>query len=167
MLWNQSELGAAVAEAFQPGVLDQHGEAQRVSWRMLAAVNRSLDLSSADVIAVAGVQAGAHIALLARQFPALAFVMAGDVPVSGGAVSEGAVRVLWSPDGDAGHEHCGYDAIVTAHCATAARAVLDRHIGYARVAAVRDIGEGRALSVFGKGLARDLFRPVVRCCKAA
>ena len=34
--------------------------------------------------------------------------------------------------------------------------------GFARVAGTRDLGNGLALAVFGKGLRRDLFRPRVR-----
>jgi hypothetical protein len=55
-----------------------------------------------------------------------------------------------------------YDAVVVTHGVDALVDTLRTFAGFARVAGVRDMGNGQALAVFGKGLKRDLFRPRVR-----
>jgi hypothetical protein len=55
-----------------------------------------------------------------------------------------------------------YDAVVVTHKADALKDTLRTFSGFARIVGVRDMGNGQALAVFGKGLKRDLFRPRVR-----
>jgi hypothetical protein len=120
-----------------------------------------LDLSAADVIEIAGAGRGAHMALLARRF--------GGVLFESGRESQcaDAVRVFWytgtaQPGEDTAsmlEEAAGRcDALIVPHAVAALDTVRAAADGLARIAARRDVGSGLALSVFGRGLARDLFR---------
>jgi hypothetical protein len=134
---------------------------------MFSRVNVALDLSCADMIEVEAREAGAHLSLLARQLPGPCFTLVRDEA----AACPDTVRVLWAPDGlDHGWPAGAlgrFDALVTTHVPDALPDVLRLTAGFARVAAVRDVGEGRALAVFGRGLTRALFRAGVRGHKAA
>jgi hypothetical protein len=134
---------------------------QRACWALLKAVHPILDLTHADVVEVQAIDAGAHIALLARQFPGLHFELAQEATRCGESV-----RVLWAPDGiseaQTTRHYQTYDAVIVTHEASALVETLRTFAGFARVAGLRDLGDRRALAVFGKGLKRDLFRPRVR-----
>lgn len=136
------------------------GRAQRACWRVLALANAVLDLSVADVIEVVGADAAAHVALLARQFPGVAFELGAETQCPD------AVRVLWATGplepaaAQAARSRC--DAAIIPHAAGDLRATLAAFAGHARIGAVREAGDGLALAVFGRGLARDLFRPRAR-----
>jgi hypothetical protein len=136
--------------------------AERACWRMLTQVNATLDLSCADVIEVVAEEPGAHIALLARQFPGVGFVTGGQTE----ACAE-TVRVLWAPDGLRGREPALFDAIAVTHPVEEVGAILKACAGFARVAGRREFDGGQALAVMGRGLARDLFRSRVRTHEAA
>lgn len=135
--------------------------AQKHCWRMLNEVNQVIDLACVDVLEICGPDAGAHIALLARLYPNLAFELGNPTNC------DQATRVLWLT-GDveiseiaAMSSKC--DAIVIAHKAKDAIPVLEAITGFARIAAKRRIDSEHALSVFGKGLLRDMYRAKVRC----
>lgn len=134
---------------------------QRACWALLQRIHTTLDLGCADVVEVQAIDAGAHIALLARQFPGLHFELAQEATRCGDSI-----RILWAPDGvseaQTTRHYETYDAVVVTHTAENLRETLRTFTGFARVAGVRDIGTGLALAVFGKGLKRDLFRPRVR-----
>jgi hypothetical protein len=134
---------------------------QRACWALLKRVHGVLDLSQADVVEVQAVDAAAHIALLARQFPGLHFELAHEA----NACSQ-SIRVLWAPDGvshaQTTRHYEVYDAVIVTHAPEAIADTLGTFAGFARICAVRDIDNGLALAVFGKGLKRDLFRPRVR-----
>jgi hypothetical protein len=140
--------------------------AQLASWALLKHINTFLDLSCADVIEVQAIDAAAHIALLARQFPSVHFELAHEA-----TPCPQSIRVLWAPDGVSEAQTTlhiqSYDAIVVTHTPQSMSATLAIFAGFARICGVRDIGKGRALGVFGKGLKRDLFRPKVRGTLAA
>jgi hypothetical protein len=134
---------------------------QRACWALLKAIHPTLDLTQADVIEVQAVDAAAHVALLARQFPALHFELGHEAnPCSA------SIRVLWAPDGvshaQTTRHYQTYDAVIVTHACDDLAETLRTFSGFARIAGVRDIGDGRALGVFGKGLKRDLFRARVR-----
>lgn len=134
---------------------------QRACWALLKRVHGVLDLSQADVIEVQAIDAAAHIALLARQFPGLHFELAQEA-----TVCSDSIRVLWAPDGVSAAQttrHYGtFDAVIVTHDPDDLKATLGTFAGFARVCGVRDLGNGQSMGVFGKGLARDLFRPRVR-----
>ena len=134
---------------------------QRACWALLQRIHATLDLACADVVEVQAIDAGAHIALLARQFPGLHFELAQEATRCGESI-----RVLWAPDGvsdaQTTRHYETYDAVIVTHAAEALGETLRTFAGFARVAGLRDIGNGQALAVFGKGLKRDLFRPRVR-----
>ena len=146
------------------GAIRKYAEAQEIAqkkcWRMLCEVSQIANLNLCDLIEVCGEESGAHIALLARQFPTLGFE-AGKVSNCGQAV-----RVLWVIG-----EHCleeisqsskQCDIIVVAHGANAVHDVQDAFARFARIAAKRNIGDDCAISIFGKGLHRDIFKARVR-----
>lgn len=134
--------------------------AQKKCWRMLGEVAQVANLNLCDLIEVRGEDVGAHIALLARQFPALGFE-AGKVSNCGQAV-----RVLWLigeeclDDISNSSKQC--DIIVVSHDACSVRKVQDAFAKFARIAAKRNIGDDCAISIFGKGLHRDIFKARVR-----
>jgi hypothetical protein len=134
---------------------------QRACWALLQRIHATLDLACADVVEVQAIDAGAHIALLARQFPGLHFELAHEATRCGESI-----RVLWAPDGvsdaQTTRHYETYDAVIVTHAPEALKDMLRAFSGFARVAGVRDLGNGHALAVFGKGLTRDLFRPRVR-----
>ena len=134
---------------------------QRACWVLLKRINGSIDLSHADVIEVQAVDAAAHIALLARQFPGIHFELAHEA-----TKCTQSVRVLWAPDGvsdaQTTRHYETYDAVVVTHSPFQLKETMRTFAGFARVCAVRDIGDGTALGVFGKGLSRALFRPNAR-----
>ena len=134
---------------------------QRACWALLQRIHATLDLACADIVEVQAIDAGAHIALLARQFPGLHFELAQEATRCGDSI-----RVLWAPDGISEAQttrHYGtYDAVIVTHLPEALGDTLRTFSGFARVAGTRDMGNGHALAVFGKGLKRDLFRPCVR-----
>lgn len=149
-----------------------HETLSQRAWRLLTLASETLDLHEAGTVIVAGVHAGAHIAVLARQFPRLAFV--ADVEAAGGVCALAAPAVYWAPDGLAAPfaqsaEAVGRiaDAVLVAHPATEVRSCLDAFDGFARIGARRDAGGGLAASIFGRDLARPLFRPRVRTPAAA
>ena len=135
--------------------------AQRAAWALLQRVHSTLDLSCAHVIEVMATDAGAHIALLARQFPGVHFELSQEATRCGESV-----RILWAPDGVSlslsQDQLASYDAAIVTHAPEALPLTLQTFAGFARVAGVRDFAGGQALAIFGKGLARDLFRPKVR-----
>jgi hypothetical protein len=135
--------------------------AQRVCWALLQRVYSTLDLAQADVIEVQAIDAAAHIALLARQFPGLHFELAQEA-----TPCTDCVRVLWAPDGvseaQTTRHYESYDAVIVTHSPDTLRETLRTFAGFARVQGVRDFGNGQALAVFGKGLKRDLFKARVR-----
>jgi hypothetical protein len=134
---------------------------QRACWALLKRIHGVLDLSFADVVEVQAIDAAAHIALLARQFPGLHFELAQEATRCADSI-----RVLWAPDGvsdaQTTRHYETYDAVVVTHALDALPDTLRTFAGFARVAGVRDMGDGLALGVFGKGLKRELFRPRVR-----
>ena len=134
---------------------------QRACWSLLQRIHATLDLSCADVLEVQAIDAGAHIALLARQFRGLHFELAHEATNCGQSI-----RVLWAPDGiseaQTTRHYETYDAVIVTHAPAALGDTLRTFSGFARIAAIRDLGNGQALAVFGKGLKRDLFRPRVR-----
>jgi hypothetical protein len=134
---------------------------QRACWALLQRIHSTLDLSFADVIEVHAIDAAAHIALLARQFPGLHFELAQEA-----TRCDQSIRVLWAPDGiseaQTTRHYETYDAVVVTHSLENLRETLRTFAGFARIVGIRDIGNGQALAVFGKGLTRDLFRPRVR-----
>jgi hypothetical protein len=140
--------------------------AQHACWSLLKHVNACLDLSYADVIEVQAIDAGAHIALLARQFPNVHFELAHEA-----VACTASVRVLWAPDGvseaQTTRHYQTYDAVIVTHAPQAVSATLAAFAGFARVCGLRDWNKGQALAIFGKGLSRDLFRPRVRGTLAA
>ncbi|GBF57404.1 hypothetical protein PbB2_01071 [Candidatus Phycosocius bacilliformis] len=135
--------------------------AQRASWALLQRVHTTLDLSCADVIEVMAKDAGAHVALLARQFPGVHFELNHEATRCADSI-----RILWAPDGltnpIAPSRLQAYDAVIITHPPEAVSETLAAFKGFARVAAVREFAKGRALAIFGKGLARDLFKARVR-----
>jgi hypothetical protein len=134
---------------------------QRACWALLKRVHSVLDLNQADIIEVQAIDAAAHIALLARQFPGAHFELAQEAT----SCSQ-SIRVLWAPDGvsdaQTTRHYETFDAVIVTHSPTKVADTLGTFAGFARVAATRDLGDGRGLAVFGKGLKRDLFRPRVR-----
>lgn len=140
--------------------------AQRACWALLKRIHHSIDLSFADVVEVQAIDAAAHIALLARQFPGLHFELAHDA-----SRCNQSVRVLWAPDGISAAQttrhYETYDAVIVTHDPSKVRETLRTFSGFARICAVRDMGDGNALGVFGKGLTRSLFRPPCRSPIAA
>ena len=135
--------------------------AQRASWALLQRVHSTLDLSCAHVIEVMATDAGAHVALLARQFPGVHFELSQEA-----TRCVESVRILWAPDGLTSalstDQLASYDAAIVTHNPEALPIIMQTFAGFARVAGVRDFAGGQALAIFGKGLARDLFRPKVR-----
>ncbi len=135
--------------------------AQRASWALLQRVHTTLDLSCAHVIEVMATDAGAHVALLARQFPGVHFELSQEA-----TRCEESIRILWAPDGMnmalSADQLASYDAAIVTHAPEALAHTLQTFTGFARVAGVRDFAAGQALAIFGKGLARDLFRAKVR-----
>jgi hypothetical protein len=134
---------------------------QRACWALLKRIHPTLDLRQADVIEVQAVDAAAHIALLARQFPGLHFELAQEA-----TRCDQSIRVLWAPNGidpmQSQHHYETYDAVIVTHDPALWKETLKVFAGFARIAALRDIGDGLALGVFGKGLSRALFRPRAR-----
>ncbi len=134
--------------------------AQKKCWRMLSEVSQVIKLNLCDLIEVRGEDAGAHIALLARQFPTLGFE-AGKVSNCGKAV-----RVLWIIGDEflsaASLASKQSDIIVVTHFADKVAQVQNAFPKFARIAAKRDIGDDCAISIFGKGLHRDIFKSRVR-----
>lgn len=134
---------------------------QRACWRLLGALADSLDLTCADVIEVVGTAADAHMTLMARQF-AGAVLERGPAPDPSAGTCEG-VRVFWASSPPAAEEvrsaaaRC--DVLVIRHRPQDVQTVMAAADGLARIRAVRDAGEGLSVSVFGRGLARDIFRP--------
>lgn len=141
-----------------PAIVGQEN-AQRLCWRMLNEANQVIELSLSDIIEVHGNDKGAHIALLARIYPNLAFETHNE------RECRIASRILWiCEDADfvfAKDASKNCDAIVIIHKVENNHAVLTGFEGFARIAAKRDIG-GHSLSIFGRGLMRDLFKPKVR-----
>ncbi|MFN7746429.1 MAG: hypothetical protein ACK5QO_08745 [Hyphomonadaceae bacterium] len=135
--------------------------AQRTSWALLQRVHTTLDLSCAHVIEVMAADAGAHVALLARQFPGVHFELSHEA-----TRCEESVRILWAPDGVtmalSKDQLASYDAVIVTHAPEVLQDIFQTFAGFARVAGVRDFAGGQALAIFGKGLARDLFRAKVR-----
>jgi hypothetical protein len=135
--------------------------AQRAAWALLQRVHTTLDLSCVQVIEVMAKDAGAHVALLARQFPGIHFELTDEA-----TQCEASVRVLWAPDGltktISTTQLASYDAVVITHAPEALPETIAAFSGFARVSACRDFQKGSALAIFGKGLARDLFRAKVR-----
>lgn len=135
--------------------------AQKHCWRMLGEVNQVIDLSCVDILEVWGPDAGAHIALLARLYPNLAFEFGNPTNC------DKATRVLWVTGdleiSEISEVSSKSDAIVIAHQAQDAILILQAINGYARIAAKKRICADFALSVFGKGLLRDIYRAKVRC----
>lgn len=133
---------------------------ERLCWSMLSEVTKVINLSNSDIIEIAGNGAASHIALLARQFPTLSFALNGDHK------ENDASRILWICDEDifaiSNFDINNYDAIIICHRPENARKIICDFDGFARIAAKREINENRALSVFGRGLMRDLFKPRVR-----
>ncbi len=134
---------------------------QRACWALLQRIHTTLDLACADIVEVQAIDAAAHIALLARQFPGLHFELAHEATRCGQSI-----RVLWAPDGISSAQttrhYETYDAVIVTHTPDALADTLRTFSGFARISGVRDLGNGQALAVFGKGLKRDLFRPRVR-----
>lgn len=130
--------------------------AQQGCWRLLREVGQVLDLTCADVIEVVGPDASAHLQLLARQLPGQVLELGPETHCRNN------VRVFWSAGPVTADEvrvaaaRC--DALVVRHEASAVADILAAATGLARVFALRDAGQGLAVSVFGRGLARDLFR---------
>jgi hypothetical protein len=135
---------------------------ERLCWLMLSDVSRLVSLSAIDSIVVRGVDPLAHVAMLARQLQAARFQTqlrrcvgdghrmlwltiddTGDVEGVLQASANSAVKDIW-------------DVLVVAHPADLTRAVNATINGYARIAARKH--SGWAVSVFGRGLARDLFQ---------
>ena len=139
---------------------------QRDCWALLQRVHATLDMACADVVEVQAIDAGAHIALLARQFPGLHFELAHEA-----TRCSKSVRVLWAPDGVSEarttRHYETYDAVIVTHAPHALHDIMLTFSGFARVAGVRELGNGLSLAVFGKGLKRDLFRTRVRDPMAA
>jgi hypothetical protein len=79
---------------------------------------------------------------------------------------EESIRILWAPDGVttslSKDQLASYDAAIVTHAPEALHETFVTFEGFARVAGVRDFAGGQALAIFGKGLARDLFRAKVR-----
>lgn len=134
--------------------------AERLCWSMLREVNQVINLNSADIIEVCGKSAGAHIALLARQFPTLSFEFSFEEKESD------ACRILWVGHDDNLQNASKFaqyvDAIVICHEPNLARDVINAFPDFARIAAKREIANNTAISIFGRGLMRDLFKPRVR-----
>ena len=135
--------------------------AQRAAWALLQRVHTTLDLSCVQVIEVMAKDAGAHVALLARQFPGIHFELTDEA-----TQCEASVRVLWAPDGltkpVSATQLASYDAVIITHAPEALTETITAFSGFARISACRDFQKGSALAIFGKGLARDLFRAKVR-----
>ncbi len=135
--------------------------AQRAAWALLQRVHTTLDLSCVQVIEVMAKDAGAHVALLARQFPGIHFELSEEA-----TQCEASARVLWAPDGltkpISATQLASYDAIVITHAPEALHETIAAFSGFARVSACRDFQKGSALAIFGKGLTRDIFRAKVR-----
>ncbi len=134
--------------------------AERLCWSMLREVNQVINLSAADIVEVCGKGAGAHIALLARQFPTLSFEFSFEK--NGNDES----RILWVGQDDNLHNAANFaqnvDAIVICHAPNMARDVINAFPNFARIAAKREIANNVSISIFGRGLMRDLFKPKVR-----
>jgi hypothetical protein len=134
--------------------------AERLCWSMLVEANKVIDFANGDIIEVNGKGAGAHIALLARQYPTLSFSLQND------GIENDASKILWlSYDVDINvlreyAKNC--DAIVICHTPNNAKNIINELEGFARIAAKREIAQDCALSIFGRGLKRDLFKPKVR-----
>jgi hypothetical protein len=132
-------------------------DAQSLCWRMMAEVAGVLDLSFADVIEVVGPRASAHLQLMARRFAGPVFELGAETSC------RQALRVFWASGPvelssvREAAQRC--DVLVLRHLAQDAGAVMQAAEGLARVRAVRDAGAGLALSVFGRGLSREIFRP--------
>lgn len=149
-----------------------HETLSQRAWRLLTLASETLDLHEAGTVIVGGAHAGAHIAVLARQFPRLAFVAETDA--AGGVCALAAPTIYWAPDGlaeplEASAEAVGRiaDAVVVAHAVEDVRRCLGCFDGFARIAARRNAGAGMAASIFGRDLARPLFRPRARTPAAA
>lgn len=139
---------------------------QRACWALLKRIHTHIDLAQADVIEVQAIDAAAHIALLARQFPGIHFELAQEATRCAKSV-----RVLWAPDGisdaQTTRHYETYDAVIVTHSPFMVKETMRTFEGFARICAVRDLGDGNALGVFGKGLSRSLFRPSARKPMAA
>ena len=133
---------------------------ERLCWLMLLEVTKVINLSHSDILEIAGNGAASHIALLARQFPTLSFALNGEHN------ENDASRILWLCDEEiftnSNFDINNYDAIIICHRPENARKIICDFDGFARIAAKREISDNRALSVFGRGLLRDLFKPRVR-----
>lgn len=139
----------------------------RTCWRMMSDSARVIDWGCVEEIAVAGGATLDHIAALARQMPAVRFVDANALRNGDG------IRCLWLADGSdeaaiaalaapgRGSHDRPWDVIVVHHAASQAIALVVAMDGYARIAA-RRYHDGSATSVFGKGLARPVFRETSR-----
>jgi hypothetical protein len=139
----------------------------KTCWRMMSDSARVIDWGCVEEIAVVGGAALDHVAALARQMPAVRFVEVN-------ALRNGdCVRCLWLTDGSdeakiaslaapgRGSHERPWDVIVVHHAAGQAIALVVAMDGYARIAARRH-HDGSAISVFGKGLARPVFRETSR-----
>ncbi len=138
---------------------------ERLCWSMMRECSQVINLSFADIIEIHGQGVGAHTAMLARQFETLMFEFtknneAADI-----------CRVLWLTPGvdlEIARESAEFcDIIIVCHAAENARGIINTFDTFARIAARRDIGNNTALSIFGKNLSRDVFKPKVRCELAA
>lgn len=138
---------------------------ERLCWSMLRECSQVINLSFADIVEIQGEGKGAHTAMLARQFETLMFEDRQSFDNSD------ALRVLWltpNADWEIAQESAQFcDIIVVCHAANQVREILNRFDSFARIAARREIGNNIALSVFGKNLSRDVFKPKVRCELAA
>ncbi len=139
--------------------------AQQKCWRMLAEANLSLEINLFDVVEIWGEGAGAHTALLARQYPAVGFEAA--IFSDCNEVS----RLLWITDDvdlDLIKERVEYaSAIIISHTAAKVNELFSVFDGFARIAAKRNFDENSCLSIYGKGLMRDIFKPRIRGYRAA
>lgn len=135
-------------------------EVERLCWSMLREVNQVINLNATDIVEVSGKGAGAHIALLARQFPTLSFEFSGEKN------AQDASRILWIGSDDnieeVSQSIIDVDAIVVCHEPQNARDIINSFPKFARIAAKREIANNKAISIFGRGLMRDLFKPRVR-----
>lgn len=133
---------------------------ERLCWAMMRECSQVINLSCAEIIEIHGEGKGAHTAMLARQFETLMFEFSQSFD------SSDACRVLWlAPSSNlelakSSGQYC--DIVVVCHATNQVRNILNTFDGFARIAARRDIGNNTALSIFGKNLARDVFKPKVR-----
>lgn len=138
----------------------EHQRAQQDCWKTLLVVNQYINLNNVEVLQLMGDNMGAYIALLARQFPTLNFEYDTITECKNSS------RVLWINTEKDFHEFSDClefaDAVIITHKAEEAKNVITLIDGFARIGAVRDVGNSYALSIFGRGLMRDIFKPKVR-----